>query len=192
MAQSPVVPLSLPDTGREPILAVRSRIRAGITIAASPLMTNIPALVLSLFLATAVPLPAAADDSAAIRAVLDAYTGSVSSGDRAAFEALLLDPAIPFLGLSDGKLAAKHGASAGAIAQYAGFKKSVFDSGRQLTQRFFDVKIAHEGDLAQVSLQFETRVVGQAGGSRGWKTLELLRVAGQWKIASEFYTVYPL
>lgn len=130
-------------------------------------------------------------DVNAIHALLATYTRSVSQSDRPAFEALLLDPSIPFHGLSDGRFTPRAGAGLGAVQNYAGFRKSVFDSGRQLRQRFYDVTIAHEGDLAQVSLRFETLVV-DGGGGRGWKTLDLLRVGGQWKIASEFYTVYPI
>lgn len=128
-------------------------------------------------------------DVRAIRDVLATYTRSVSQADRPAFDALLLAPDIPFHGLSDGRFAPADQAGLAAVQQYAGFRKSVFESGRQLVQRFYDVKIEQEGDLAQVSLRFETLAVGTASGGQGWKTLILLRVAGRWKIASEFYTV---
>ena len=64
--------------------------------------------------------------------------------------------------------------------------------GRDLDQTFEDIRIEREGDLAQVSLRFVTRVVGSDQGGEGWKTLILLRTAGGWKIASEFYTVRAL
>jgi hypothetical protein len=42
--------------------------------------------------------------------------------------------------------------------------------------------------MAQVWLHFITRVQGSHSGGEGWKTLTLLKVGGNWKIASEFYT----
>ncbi len=33
---------------------------------------------------------------------------------------------------------------------------------------------------------------GTDKGGYGWKTLELLKVAGGWRIASEFHTAYGL
>lgn len=137
-------------------------------------------------------LPAAASDLHAIEQVLATYTRSVSEADLATFESPLLDESIPFHGLADGRFAATDGAGLASVQNYAGFRKSVFESGRQLRQRFYDVRIAHEGDLAQVSLRFETRVAGTDSGGEGWKTLALLRVGTRWKIASEFYTVGPI
>ena len=135
--------------------------------------------------------PAAAD-AAGIQAVLDAYTRSVSGGDQRTFESLLLDQDIPFHGLGDGKFSTKGAAGLASVQNYAGFRQSVFGSGRKLAQRFFDVAIAQEGDLAQVSLRFETVVAATGAGAQGWKTLALLRVDGRWKIASEFYTARAL
>jgi len=131
-------------------------------------------------------------DLALIEEVLMAYTSSVSSGDRARFEKLLLDPDIPFFGLDDNRMPSEGGASLRSVQQFAGFRKAVFESGQKYTQRFFNVKVECDGDLAQVSLNFETRLVGTDEGARGWKILHMLRVNGQWKIASEFYTAFDL
>ncbi|MEO8924366.1 MAG: hypothetical protein ABI330_16300, partial [Caldimonas sp.] len=54
------------------------------------------------------------------------------------------------------------------------------------TQRFKDVRIQQDGNLATVTLVFiNTRPQSE---SWGWKALQLLKVDGVWKIASEFYT----
>ncbi len=126
-----------------------------------------------------------------INAVLQAYTRCVSQGDRAGFERLLLDTSIPFMGLR-GSLPADFGQGLPAVQAYAGFRQSVFESGRKYAQRFYDIHIERDGDLAQASLRFETRLVEQGGGGQGWKILHLLKVRGDWKIASEFYTVDSL
>lgn len=126
-----------------------------------------------------------------IHEVLQAYTRCVSQGDRAGFERLLLDTAIPFLGVR-GALPADFAPGLPAVQGYAGFRQSVFESGRKYAQRFHDIRIERDGDLAQASLKFETRLVELGGGGQGWKILQLLKVRGEWKIASEFYTVDSL
>lgn len=127
-----------------------------------------------------------ADDRAAIEALLTTYTTSVTKHDEAAFEALLLNEAVPFSGVS-GKLGA--GAATPPDTQrYADFRKSIFAPGAHFSQQFYNVQIAQDGSLAEVALDFVTKdeTSGQAG--YGWKTLQLLKVQGQWKIASEFFT----
>lgn len=136
---------------------------------------------------TATPDP----ETARIHDLLNAYTRCVSTGDRDGFERLLLDTQIPFYGVRDGAVPADLGGLA-AVQRYAGFRASVFESGRQYAQTFHDIHIQRDRDLAQVSLRFETRLVGQAGGAQGWKVLQLLKVRGDWKIASEFYTADSL
>ena len=126
-----------------------------------------------------------------INDLLQAYTRCVSQGDRAGFERLLLDTSIPFLGVR-GSLPANFGQGLAAVQGYAGFRQSVFESGRKYAQRFYDIHIERDGDLAQASLKFETRLVEQGGGGQGWKILHLLKVGGDWRIASEFYTVDSL
>jgi hypothetical protein len=66
----------------------------------------------------------------------------------------------------------------------------VFHSGRHFQQSFSKVHIEQDGALAQVSLDFVTRE-GDGGGI-GWKTLQLVKTAGGWKIASELFTVRNL
>ena len=118
-------------------------------------------------------------DRKAIEVLLDTYTKSVSTKDQALFESLLLDKDIPF---SDVDSAVRRDRG---IRRYEAFRKSVFD-GPPFTQKFQDVHIMQDGSLANVSLVFVNTSV--QGLSWGWKTLQLLKVAGQWKIASEFYT----
>ena len=50
------------------------------------------------------------------------------------------------------------------------------------------MKISQDGVLADVSLVFINTTAN--GSSWGWKTLQLLKVNGQWKIASEFFTTH--
>ena len=68
---------------------------------------------------------------------------------------------------------------------YDAFLQGVF-GGPPFTQTFQNVRIPQDGPLADVSLVFVNASSGHT--SWGWKTLQLLRVAGKWKIASEFYT----
>ena len=131
-------------------------------------------------------------DVALIQEVLQAYTSSVSSGDRARFEKLLLDPDIPFFGLDDNRVPPGGAVTLRSVQQFADFRKAVFESGNKYTQRFFNVKVECDGDLAEVSLNFETRLVGTDKGAQGWKILHMLKVNGQWRIASEFYTAFDL
>lgn len=135
--------------------------------------------------AIAAPAPASfaatGADRIAIEMLLATYTRAVSTKDQPLFETLLLNPAVPFAGVPDGgvKLEAE-------VRDYAGFSRRVF-KGPAFTQRFQDVRIAQDGGLADVTLIFvNTRADGSS--SWGWKTMQLLKVAGHWKIASEFFT----
>jgi hypothetical protein len=140
------------------------------------------ASVVPLISAAATPVPAsfesAGDDRKAIEALLRTYTKAVSSKDEALFETILLSKDIPFSGV------AAKGADR-RTQNYESFRKGVFE-GPPFTQRFQDIHIAQDGSLADVSLVFVN--TSPQGSSWGWKTLQLLKVGGQWKIASEFYT----
>jgi hypothetical protein len=138
-------------------------------------------------LAQAAPSPPAdfesrGDDRIAIQRLLDTYTRAVSTKDEALFETILLNKDIPF---SDVDSAVRGGAATGGTRHYDSFRRGVFQ-GRPFTQKFQDVRIAQDGPLADVSLVFVNTAAG--GTSWGWKTLQLLKVAGEWKIASELYT----
>ncbi len=126
-------------------------------------------------------------DHEAIAQVLEAYTQSVSTRDVSRFEALLLNRNIPFA--STAIVNKADGSTAVDTRRYADFKAAVFDSGEALSQEFYNVHIAQDGDLAQASLDFVTTRTATGRGGYGWKVLHLLKVGGQWKIASEFYTV---
>lgn len=121
-------------------------------------------------------------DRSAIEKLLDTYTRAVSTKDQALFETLLLGKDIPF---SDVDSAVKGKGAEGSTRRYEAFRHGVFD-GPAFTQKFQDVHIAQDGPLADVSLVFVN--TSKEGSSWGWKTLQLLKVDGQWKIASEFYT----
>jgi hypothetical protein len=120
-------------------------------------------------------------DRVAIDALLANYTRAVSTKDQALFETLLLSRDIPF---SDAGSAIKARGPEGTH-RYEAFRRGVFE-GPAFTQKFQDVHVDQDGPLAQVSLVFVN--TDAHGSGWGWKTLQLLKVDGQWKIASEFYT----
>jgi SnoaL-like domain len=127
----------------------------------------------------------------AIEHVLSAYARALSDGDEAAFTSMLLNDQVPFTSTAELHLSKADPAHT-QMSRYVDFKRAVFESGRQFKQRFYNVHIEQDGDLAQVSLDFVTREVGRPGGTYGWKALTLLKVAGHWKIAGELYTAYAL
>ena len=148
-------------------------------------------LVLLLPLLSATPLSATptprrfdstGEDKAAIAKLLHTYTEAVSSKNQNLFESLLLNKDIPF---SEASSAIKAGVVSHGTQNYEGFRESVFE-GPPFTQRFQDVHIDQDGPLAAVSLVFINESPG--GSSWGWKALQLLKIKGQWKIASEFFT----
>lgn len=126
-------------------------------------------------------------DQKAIAQVLEAYTQAVSTRDVARFEALLLSRDIPFS--STDIVNKADGATVIDTRRYADFKAAVFDSGERFAQQFYNVRIEQDGDLAQASLDFVTTRIVSGRAGYGWKVLHLLKVRGEWKIASEFYTV---
>jgi hypothetical protein len=136
--------------------------------------------------AFAEPIPtsfaSAGADRSAIQTLLATYTTAVSTKNQPLFESLLLNTAIPFsgVGAADGP-----GGDEVVTTNYERFRKGVF-GGPPFTQRFQDVHIDQDGRLASVSLVFVN--TAPDGKSWGWKTLQLLKVGGRWKIASEFYT----
>ncbi len=132
-----------------------------------------------------------AADEMAIRAILTAYTTAVSTGNQAAFEALLLNDRIPFSSTSSA-VGPKADPKTVETRRYSEFRKAIFESGVRYSQQFYNVHIQQDGPLAQASLDFVTREAENGRGGYGFKTLQLLKVAGQWKIASEFYTGRPL
>ncbi len=121
-------------------------------------------------------------DRLAIEALLNTYTRAVSTKDQALFETLLLDRQIPF---SDVYSVIDAPDGAAATHHYDAFRRGVF-GGPPFTQRFQDVHITQDGPLAQVSLVFVN--TSPESTSWGWKTLQLVKASGHWKIASEFYT----
>jgi hypothetical protein len=127
----------------------------------------------------------------AIERVLSTYTASVSKDDEATFSSILLNDQIPFSSTGELRLD-KADAAHLQTSRYAGFKQAIFASGQHYEQKFYNVRIEQDGHLAQVSLDFVTKNTLTHKAGYGWKSLTLLKVGGQWKIASEFYTAYPL
>ena len=130
-------------------------------------------------------------DRQAIEKLLDTYTTSVTNGDEAAFEALLLDDQVAFSGTYEFTNPGADGARV-VTQHYRRFRESIFASGKRYTQHFYNVHIDQDGILAQVSLDFITQETQTGRGGYGWKTIQLLKIRGHWKIASEFYTAKTL
>ena len=131
------------------------------------------------------------EDQRAIKDLLATYTRAVSTRDEAAFSGILLNEQIPFFS-TDGLARTDASQQPPDTRQYHGFRDAVFRSHQHLTQRFYNVSIEQDGELASVSLDFVTLLTGTQRGSYGWKTLQLIKVNGAWKIASEFYSAYSL
>ncbi|WP_242137850.1 nuclear transport factor 2 family protein [Sphingomonas sp. TREG-RG-20F-R18-01] len=129
------------------------------------------------------------EDRQAILDVLSTYTRAVNAGDEALFESQLLDQQIRFFGFG-GTLSPSFEPRLASVQDYASFKRGFPKSGQGVNQRFYNIHIEQDGNLAHASLNFENAPVGDSGGAEGWKTIQLLKVAGHWKIVSEFYTVY--
>lgn len=128
-------------------------------------------------------------DLEAIRRLLASYTRAVTDGNRAAFEALLLSTDIPFASVADLQ---ESGGGPPDTRQYARFRADIFDSGIRYIQRFHNVRIEQDGTLANVTLDFVTVDTDAGRGGYGFKVLQVVKVGGAWKIASEFFTGRPL
>ena len=129
-------------------------------------------------------------DRAAIERVLAAYTDAVRRGDEAAFKALLLNDHLSFSGV--GGVLHSDGAHPFDPHQFKSFDQQIFQSGVKYQQSFYNVHILQDGPLAQASLDFVTQEAANRRGGWGWKVLQLVKVDGRWKIASEFFTGHPL
>ena len=134
------------------------------------------------------PSPVSAPDRAAIEQVLTNYTTAVTNSDEALFMTTLLDDQIPFFAAGDVATQPPSLKSPNTHA-FAAFKRAVFHTNTRYRQTFDHVAIEQDKSLACVRLHFITRVVSSGAAAEGWKTLQLLKVGDQWKIASEFYTV---
>lgn len=58
--------------------------------------------------------------------------------------------------------------------------------GEPFIQRFQNIHIEQDGELAQVSLVFVNSTAKEE--IWGWEMMQLVRVGGRWKIAAEFFT----
>lgn len=130
-------------------------------------------------------------DIQAIHKVLERYTAAVGDRDSKEFENLLLDLQVPFASAQRFAESLSNGQPL-EIRRYPEFRAAMFEADVGYSQTFHNVEIRMDGVLAQVCLDFVTTPNVGAGGRYGWKTLQLLKVYGQWKIASEFYTSRPL
>jgi hypothetical protein len=129
-----------------------------------------------------------AADRMAIEQLLATYTRSVTNRDEATFEKLLLNPDISFA--ASGIVKSAGDTSQIDTRRYAGFKAGVFHGTGRFRQTFHNIRIEQDNELAQVSLDFMNVDATSHDVSYGWKVLQLLKVHGEWKIASEFFTGY--
>ncbi|MFZ6710872.1 hypothetical protein [Undibacterium sp. TC9W] len=134
-------------------------------------------------------IPAKQDDQQ-LRLILANYVQAFSNGDRVLFESQLLDLNIPFSYIPD-NINGNKKYDLQSVQKYADFRKSVFESGSKLKQRFSNIKIEQLGSLAQISLDYESAGRDQDYQGKGWKVIQLIKINQQWKIASEFYNGYP-
>ena len=132
-----------------------------------------------------------AEDRRAVEKLLDTYTTSVTNGDQAGFEAQLLDDQVPFSGTYEFTGSSAEGKPV-LTRHYENFRKPVFESGKRYTEHFYNVHIDQDDTLAQVSLDFITQETKTGRGVYGWKTLQLLKIQGHWKIASVLFTAKAL
>lgn len=122
-----------------------------------------------------------ASDRSAIATLLRTYTTAVSTKNQTMFESILLGKDIPLSYVPSSSTAMTEHGTRG----YEGFRKAVF-GGAPFTQSFKDVHVHQDGNLANVTLVFVN--VDARGSTWGWKTMQLLKADGTWKIASEFFT----
>lgn len=130
-------------------------------------------------------------DHEAIEAVLDGYTRAVSNGDEAAFARLILNEDIPFFS-TYGVDRARSTSDLPDLHDYHGFRQAIFRNHQRFDQHFYNVRIEQDGVLAAATLDYVTLDKGTQHGGYGWKTLQLIKVAGEWKIASEIYSGHAL
>ncbi|MFZ6732911.1 hypothetical protein ACO0LG_13385 [Undibacterium sp. Ji42W] len=130
------------------------------------------------------------EDDQQLRQILTNYVQAFSNGDRVLFESQLLDLNIPFSYIAD-NINGNKKYDLQSVQKYADFRKSVFESGSKLKQRFSNIKIEQLGSVAQISLDYESAGRDQDYQGKGWKVIQLIKINQQWKIASEFYNGYP-
>jgi len=147
-------------------------------------VTLLLALLMSEASSASQPADISRSDPAAIKVLLATYTRAVSTKDQSLIETLLLNKAIPFSYIpANGVPISDHGTE-----KYEVFRKGVFE-GAAFTQRFEDVRILQHGGVADVTLVFVNTTTKSS--TRGWKSMQLLKIDGSWKIASEFFTDFP-
>ena len=125
----------------------------------------------------------------AIEKVLETYYTAVTKRDEALFLTTLVNKDIPFFSVGNSDSVEPELTTA-KMQNYKGFSQGIFHSEERYRQTFEQIQIAQEGALATASLYFTTYRLVTGGTSRGWKTLQLVKVGAQWKIVSEIYTAH--
>jgi hypothetical protein len=148
------------------------KIKAALTFALAVALQGVPAAA------------AESGDQAAIAKLLATYTDAVSHKNQALFETLLLGKDIPFAYVPPSPTKE----IAPAWRNYETFRRGVFE-GAPFIQTFRDVHVRVHGAIADVDLIYVN--TDAEGAKPGWKTMQLIRVNGAWKIASEFFTSLP-
>jgi hypothetical protein len=129
------------------------------------------------------------EQSNSIEKVLETYYTAVTQRDEALFLTTLLDKNILFFSVGDSNSVDPELTTA-KMQDYKAFSQRIFHSEERYRHTFERIQIAQEGVLATASLYFTTYRLVTGGTSRGWKTLQLVKVAAEWKIVSEIHTVH--
>lgn len=125
----------------------------------------------------------------AIANVLETYSTAVSKRDESLFLTTLVSQAITFFSVGDSNSVEPELTTA-RMQNYKSFSDGIFHSDERYLQTFERIQISREGALATASLYFTTHRLVSGGTSHGWKTLQMVKVGTQWKIASEIFTAH--
>jgi ketosteroid isomerase-like protein len=125
----------------------------------------------------------------AIERVLETYYTAVTNRDETLFLTTLVNKDIPFFSVGNSD-SVEPELTTDKMHNYKGFSQGIFHSEERYRQTFERIQIAQEGALATASLYFTTYRLTTGGTSRGWKTLQLVKIGAEWKIVSEIYTAH--
>jgi ketosteroid isomerase-like protein len=162
-------------------------------------MRWISAVVCMLFAGAAFAAPAkpvsTPEDVAAITAVTEQFQAALKAKDVKALSSLLLHSNILWTSPASDKQAAKmraetdvnfDGVNAGG---YSGFAQFVKNAKLPIEERFYNVKITQDADLAWVMFDYEFVGDGKVE-NYGIETWQMVKRGGQWKIFSVVWSTH--
>ena len=159
----------------------------------------ISAVLCGLFVSAALAAPpkpvSTPEDVAAITAVTEQFQAALKSKDVKALSALMLNSNIMWTApMSDQRVQKVRaeldpnfdGVRAGGYTDFARFVK---DSKLPIEERFYNVKVTQDGDLAWVMFDYEFVGDGKVE-NYGVETWQMVKRGGQWKILSVVWSVH--